>query len=356
MPRGVRGTALNSYFYLLFLGIFFLLAALLMVLPVFYYLLWPWRRRRDRLFSFLDDASVLAYYEQFHKGVGAGTAPTLATFERHFGVVYGRRNYLPPLVLLVIATILAALVGTPTVLHIQGLVRHPYAMSLVAASALAGGYAWAAQDLLDRTFRGDLNAVDIYRAVARILLAIPLGWSLAQVAKEPVGAPIAFLIAGFPTGTIFKFGRRIVSSKLGMGDDPDTGLELEKLQSVTKTNAERFYDAGVSTIVQLAYADPIDLCIRTGFDFNYVIDCASQALLWIYMGDLTPKLAKYSLRGAQEVHTLVQDLEDPASKVAAEALVQEVATLSGVSAVAMKATFEQVAEDPYTKFILSIWH
>ena len=38
--------------------------------------------------------------------------------------------------------------------------------------------------------------------------------------------------------------------------------------------------------------------------FNYVVDCISQALLWIYFQDNVQKLYVLSLRGAQEVDFL----------------------------------------------------
>ena len=83
------------------------------------------------------------------------------------------------------------------------------------------------------------------------------------------------------------------------------------MQSIGKSNAERFKDEGVTTISGLAYADPIDLTIRTNFDFNYVVDCVSQALMWIYFGKKKDyaKLFPLSLRGAQEVAAVMDWLD-----------------------------------------------
>ena len=92
--------------------------------------------------------------------------------------------------------------------------------------------------------------------------------------------PIAFFLGAFPTTTLFTLARRFVSQTLKLGDDKESGdLELEKLQSVVKPNAERFKAEDISTITAMAYADPIDLTIRTNFDLNYVVDCMSQALM-----------------------------------------------------------------------------
>ena len=147
------------------------------------------------------------------------------------------------------------------------------------------------------------------------------------------------MLGAFPTGTLFTIARRLASTQLGVADDPQgQGLELEQLQSISKTNAERFYDEGIATIVQLAYTDPIDLTIRTNFDFTYVVDCFSQALLWIYFTDKSKGLAMYSLRGAQEVSSLMNSLQpDPppagqmlsADALQAQALAQATLQASG---------------------------
>jgi hypothetical protein len=177
------------------------------------------------------------------------------------------------------------------------------------------------------------------------------------------------MLGSFPTGTLFTIARRLASSKLGVADDPQTqGLELEQLQSISKTNAERFYDEGIATIVQLAYGDPIDLTIRTNFEFTYVVDCVSQALLWIYFTDKTKSLAMYSLRGAQEASSLMSSLRpDPPpageelssearqEQAQAQATLEAVAAALGTTVPAITDTMLQVSEDPYTEFLCRVW-
>jgi hypothetical protein len=133
-----------------------------------------------------------------------------------------------------------------------------------------------------------------------------------------VGIPTVFFLGAFPTTTLFMVARRIVGQQLKLRDDPDSGkLELEALQSVGRANAEPFKDEGISTISQLAYADPIDLAIRTNFDFNYVIDCVSDSLLWIYIKDKIDLIQIFSLRGFQEASALMDSLNQPRYQAAA---------------------------------------
>src|SRR5438132_986517 len=115
-----------------------------------------------------------------------------------------------------------------------------------------------------------------------------------------------------------RFGRRrdlFPSAMLALTRGPDVDekdeSELEKLQGIDTRTAERFADEGITTIVQFAYADPVELTMRcASFTFSFVVDCSSQALAWIYFGDNLAKLRDCSLRGAQEIANLIEELDN----------------------------------------------
>ncbi len=362
-----------------------LVAVAIVLYPILRFLTRQWMFRRDRIYGALAGDAVVHYYIQFRRGSAAMTefppeyaedpdGPTftdetqtqyMRAFQRDFVTWYGRRYYLAPVLML-------AAVTFATAWWIAGVlkgwsVRSPddTYRSLVAA-ALGGAFMWVISDELDRLRRRDFTTSDVYYYVFRILIAIPFAWALSKthfgagdtVLTVPVTIPLAFFLGAFPTTTLFTFARRIVTQvpKLNLADDKDSKqLDLEKLQSVMTSNAERFKDEAVNTITGLAYSDPIDLTIRTNFDLNYVVDCVSQALLWIYFGDDTKKLFKYSLRGAQEVAALVSWLDDPPHQASAEQAVADAAASLGMSVPAFRATLAQVAEDPYTIFLVDIW-
>jgi hypothetical protein len=333
------------------------IAGAMVLVPILFYLFRPWTTRRDKLFSNLDAPSLMLYYRQFYPGMKPSLESVKSDFKNYFNQHYGRRYYCPPIVILAALTGIGAAAASRTLQVWQKVAPHPYMLPWIVVSALAGGFTWVINDLIDRLRRRDFTVSDVYNSIFRILIAAPFGWAFAQVVKTDVGVPLAFLLGAFPTSTLFLIARRLAATKLGMSEDSDSGaLELEKLQSITKTNAERFYDEGVSTIVQLAYADPVDLTIRTNFDFNYVIDCISQALLWIYFEDKTHTLAIYSLRGAQEVANLVRSLSNPQKQAEAQATLTAVANVLNLSPASVQTTLEQVETDPYTQFICSIWH
>jgi hypothetical protein len=337
------------------------IAAVMVLLPIVLYLCGPWATRRDRLLANLPDDSLRLYYKQFYPAINPPPRAEICNkFKGDFARQYGRRHYALPLFLLAVLAAVSAFGAARSLQALQNAATTPtrYALPLILVSALAGGFTWVISDLVERLRRRDFTVSDVYNASFRILISMPFGWAIAQLAPSGVGVPLAFLLGSFPTGTLFKIGRRLAATKLGVADDPKSGaLALEKLQSITKTNAERFYDEGVSTVVQLAYADPIDLTIRTNFDFSYVIDCVSQALLWMYFENMTGMLAIYSLRGAQEAASLFDSLGDQDPKVHAQAAatLKAIAGALNIPQEPLRSTLEQVARDPYTEFLCTIW-
>jgi len=333
------------------------IAGAMVLLPLLLYLFRPWASRRDKLLSYLDKKSLMLYYRQFYPSTTPPLDRVQADFAKYFNKHYGRRHYLIPIVLLTVLTLVSAVAAARTLQVWQKIAPYQYPLPWIVVSALAGGFTWVVNDLINRLRRRDFTVSDIYNAVFRILIAAPFGWAFAQVVKTDAGVPLAFLLGAFPTSTLFTIARRLAATKLGVSEDPASGaLELEKLQSISKTNAERFYDEGISTIVQLAYADPIDLTIRTNFDFNYVIDCISQSLLWIYFEEKTRTIALYSLRGAQEATYLLKSLGNAESQEQATATLKSIADALNLSSAAVQTTLGQVKDDPYTEFLCSIWH
>jgi hypothetical protein len=363
------------------------LGVLLVLYPIGRFLIRPWFFRRELLLGALAGDAVVYYYQQFRAGaevlskfkpveypepVDGCIFPKpvadayLASFEYDFSRWYGRKYYLAPLLMLTLLTVAAGWWADEMLRTWASNGAGPGAdLRALVASALAGAFVWVISDELDRLRRRDFVSVDVYYYVFRILLAVPFAWALSAVNLEgklwlgiPAVIPIAFFLGSFPTQTLFTIARRIGSQQLKLGDDQETGdLELEKLQSIGKSNAERFKDEGITTITTLAYSDPIDLTIRTNFDFSYVVDCVSQALTWIYFGDAAGQLFVYSLRGAQEIVSVVEAADNPddPQQARAEQTIVEAAAKLNIPLDAFRSSLDQIAEDPYTKFLVNVW-
>ena len=113
----------------------------------------------------------------------------------------------------------------------------------------------------------------------------------------------------------------------------------------------------ISSIVQLAYYDPIQLTMRSNLPFNAVVDLVSQALAWVYIENKIQILRGYGLRGAYELRGLCEDLEsgDANAKRNAQNILPLVAQALGISEDQMWYVIHQIAYDPYTDFIYRTW-
>ena len=334
-----------------------LIAWLVLLLPALFYLFITWTMRRQALLDrFSKKNAIRLYYEQFfpcRKLEDDGKKQ----FKREFDRTYGRRYYILPFALLAILSGIGLWVTAGSAQAWVGWNADAKPLPPIVISAFLGAYAWVLYDQFTRFRTGDFTPHDLYAGTYRFLIAVPLGVSLATFAKNEIGVAVAFLLAAFPTTTLFKFSRRLVSKNLNLGEKEEEGkLELEKLQCMGRSNAERYLDEGISTIAELAWSNPIDLTLRTNRDLNFVIDSISQALLWIYFQDVE-KLYPLSLRGAQEVCTLLNELADADPKIqgpAAQTL-KAAATRVGLDEETCRYTLATVKEDPYAEFLYSIW-
>ena len=325
-----------------------------------------WRERRQRIFTYFKPAALKRYFTLYFPSVDItkDSNPTLISrFEKHYGCYYGRRHYIAPFILLSIISGLGLFVVSETLKNWYGDASNHFAVSPIVISSFLGAFTWVASDQISRFQRRDCKSGDLYQGSFRFLIAVPFGYSLAAFANKDFGIAVGFLVGAFPTETLFKIGRRLAGQKLGIGEDnTPAASELELLQNIGKTNAERFYDEGVTTIAELAWTDPVDLSVRTNFDFNYVIDCMGQALLAVYVGADIKKLGPFSLRAAQDAASIVndigQDIESanptPKQKYARQALTQAAGALN-LDPKTFYYTLYAVAWDPYTRFLWSIW-
>ena len=339
----------------------------LLIGPVLLYLIGPWRDRRDEILCGFTDSAITTYLDVFFPGRPRASTEERATLERMYKGKFGRHRYVGSVVVLTVLAWFALVWSTQTLQVVLELrTRGPGVLPDVAFASLAGAYAWVTSDLIARCRSRDLAPADLWWSSLRFVIAAPLAYAVVGTLAPALSVPVAFLLGVFPTRILFTFGRRLVFERLpGLkGSDEEPARVLTKLQGVNTAIAERFEDEGVATIVQLAYADPIELTMRcSSYAFSFVIDCTSQALAWVYLEDHLPKLRVHSLRGAQEIASLVSDLDgasagDPESASAARSAretLDDCATLLTLPSGVLEHTLRQIAEDPYTQFICDIW-
>jgi hypothetical protein len=334
-------------------------AWLFLLAPSLLYLLTEWKTRFEMLKAVLDDKALRLYFSQFFPSKKDIQNDIWKEFEKLFFPNYGRRTYFIPLLLLALISGSGLILVGYNLFYWLNIVPNLMPIHPVAISAFLGAYMWVAYDQLRRFRMRDFTFHDVYNCSFRFLIAVPLGFSFAAIFKDDFGITSAFLLGTFPTKTLFKLGKRFVAQKFNMKSQDTAGTlhELEQLQCINREEAERYQEEGTTNILQLAYSDPVDLTIRTNFDFNYVVDCISQALLWLYVGKDIDKLRPLGLRGAQEASELHRCLHstDPHEKKMAEGNFSEIAKVLHINENSFKSVLFEITEDPYTEFICEIW-
>lgn len=331
-------------------------AWIFLIVPSIVYLLTIWKIKFEYLRAYFDEGDLETYFKQFYRSKDIREGDLGDLFDKRIHRSFGKRRYILPLFFLSIVSGIGIIFVAINIIY--WLDHNEFKLPPVVISAFLGAYMWVAYDQFQRLRMRDFTSHDIYLCSFRLLIAIPLGVSFAAIIKDPVGVPLAFFLGSFPARTLLKYGRRFVNTNLGIGKQSDEKTsELEQLQSINRVEAERYQEEGKTNILQLAYSDPVELTLRTNFEFNYVLDCISQALLWLYLGKNISKLYPLGLRGAHEAFILNEALnsDDSDSKKIAEDNFKEIAKVLDIKEKALQQTLIDVAEDPYTEFILDIW-
>ena len=330
--------------------------ALLIVPPLMH--LWTgWNLRRSEIVGQLSGRGIRLYFLQFRPAVVlAKTDSPRDKFKHQYGVNYGRRHYIIPLILLtLVGSFLLWLVlrfGVDSVTDKTAKNDLP----VLAVAAVAGAYLWVVMDLVRRCHSRELSPFDINRASLRLAVAIPLGYVFTATFGDN-GAWLAFLLGAFPLDTLTLYARKLVNARLNLNADDPNVSDLTKLDGITKDIADRLRDVGISTINQLAFVDPIDLSIRTNLQLSYVTDCVSQALAYDYLQDKMNVAKKYFLRGAVEIDTLVNGLHSSHPEYVAEAqetLEKLAADLRMDIPVLRRALEVEVSGDTHTQFLADL--
>lgn len=311
---------------------------------------------RHGLFHVFDREKIKSYYKLFRPTVDTSKIDLERDFKASFTRIYGRRHYVLPLLLLAFLAAIGLWGTAKTLESWLALPSGTFKFHPIAVSAFLGAWTWVVYDQFNRLRNRDLTFHDLYGCVFRFLIAVPFGFFLGKWAGD-FGISVAFLLGTFPTGTLFKIGRRLAVQQLKLGEDAAEPSKLEKLQCVSRSSAERFIDEGINTIAELAWCDPVDLTLRTNKEFDYVIDCASQALVWVYFEEKTRELYKLSLRTAHEVTSLVYALDfgNGDKKTLAKETLAEGAKALAMETNALENTLRLIKEDPFVEFLVAIW-
>lgn len=353
--------------------------ASLPLITIGHFLGFGWPTKKQQILDEFCDKTVKLYRDTFYPESDVETAEA---FARQYDERYGRHLFFFPVALFVVTLLFVAYHSVSWVL-LHDWLSAPEGTAKIAIFALAGAYIWITYDLISRVRQNDVVTSDINRATLRLVLSLPFGFAVSAFAGVLDGgkvalstAALAFFVGVFPTDTVLKFMRRTGATALKL-DAASSGEDVQQLTAIDGVSvpiAERLIDEGFRTNLQIAYADPIALTIKTGMGFSFILDCCGQALVRNYFNDDQMKiLRKFGLRTCIEVKSLSDPLAEfdeavlnaLAAKTPAPAATPEQANaqaqltaLAGALALDEKSTrfiIDQIAGDPSSLFAWDMW-
>ena len=327
------------------------------VFPFFHFLIFGLFERRREILSYFSDKSIELYFERFY----SAEAKKLSHHPRDslsamYNDRFGARTFVLPGIVYIASLILVIWIMMSSLAE-TSLSASALKLETRGLFALAGAYFWVTWDLIARYRQRDVVPSSLYGYAFRFVISIPLVDALSTLFSDAGAPPIAFALGAFPTTTLIRIIRRQSAKRLGLGDDVDEPKsQLEQLTCINTTIAEKFSDIGVTTMVQLAYEDPIQLAMRTNLSINYITDTISQALATIYGFDLTIT-GPYSVRGAIEAGETFDALKSKKDedRARAEAVVQGLAAALNKPREIIEKILFGIAGDPYTVFLREVW-
>jgi hypothetical protein len=341
---------------------------LLLITPTIWHLYTGWQYRRDTILAAFSDEAIRTYFKTFHSNYDAmsGKSPSVR-LKKFYDQRYGRQHFVLPLVLLILITTCLLIWSGLSVqiwLDIGNFnTFFPHHLPLFCVMSIAGAYTYGVFDQIQRCYICDLSPADLYWVSFRLSIAVPMAWALTHLFAENLAIPAAFLIGVFPTNTLIRFIRKLTSQKLGFAEDSQTGdSDIKNLPAIDLTKAEQFQDEGITTVPQLAYYDPVKLTMQTNIDYDYIVDCVSQALLFVYVGkDGVEKLTRQGIRGAYEMRGILLDLEDEEGcidqkeQAKAKQKLSDIAGKIDYSPESLESICLEAGGDPCTIFIYETW-
>ncbi|TSD88260.1 hypothetical protein FFK22_013595 [Mycobacterium sp. KBS0706] len=233
-----------------------------------------------------------------------------------------------------------------------------YILPWPALAALSGAYVWLLNDFIAKARYRDVAPSDLLWGAARLVACVPLGYAVGVIANKEIMPFLAFGLGAFPTDMMAKLIRRIVESQLKIDKSDEGALDpISQLQGMQRPIVERFNSEGIFSVTKLAYSDPVLLAMRTSYSFNFVVDCVSQSLVWIYLETRTAVIRQFSLRGAYEIWEFVKELDSTniVTKSKANKRLEAIAKATQIDIVLLEFSLRKISDDEYTIFIRKIW-
>jgi hypothetical protein len=268
--------------------------------------------KREALSSLMAQDGVFASYQK-RFGKAGETADKVVM--QLFTLYYGPITYVLPIIMNVVVIALGIMIGmvhakVPFALPrgVDDLVR---AAPITLALGFAGAYIQSLYDTLRRCRESDLSAYSLHFTWVHMVLASILAPLVSKAFAPEVGQFVAFGLGLFPLKDTFEYARNMAKKKLEISVDPEEvkGLPMGLVEGLNKKVVDRLDEEGITSIVDLAYSDPIKLFLKTNYPWAWVIDVMDQALLINYIGSKIETLRPIGIRGSIEMSVLGEPVQ-----------------------------------------------
>jgi hypothetical protein len=364
-----------------------IIIVLIAVNPIGRFLIYQWILRRQEFLNRFHDKTLSAYLERFSDDTqSTEQMDDLSKFLKIYKRVAGRHLYYVPAALLIATiSILGGLVVATAIrsgyeqyvlfykswLGVEGnfgeqvrIVHQsietidaavfPFsgiALSLQALAAISGAYLYVVGVVISGFRARTLLSSDLLWCSFRLVIAVPLGLSVGELASPTLGALIAFSLGAFPIEAINRLLRNVLSKSLNVSD-MEKADQLVNLVGVTPDVSAALNSEGITAIQQLASMDPVGLAMRTALPFDYVIGLVAQSQAWCYIGSTMNSLAPLGFGDARSIAHLMQKLDTTPDDCELKKVLDSAAAAAKIDVNTLKYAFRRITEDPYTQFLL----
>ncbi|HTX33953.1 MAG TPA: hypothetical protein VME43_02995 [Bryobacteraceae bacterium] len=277
-----------------------------------------------------------------------------------YGESYGARRYVFPVFELALlnwaaVTILLVKAGFPLLppafQQILGKIP-PECLAAVGGASL-----WGMYDSVERFQSIDLSPASLHYLALRLLLT--------PVIAYPVGLPfiagakllVALAIGAFPVQALLDFLKGQARSKLQLTGQPEPvePPTLHQLQGMTASMLQRLQSEGFEGAEHVAGADPFKLLLKTNLEWKVILDIIDQAILFDYIGESMALLRPLGIRGAIEIATIQQSLQDNCEREDAMKLVASIAGVLKQEQQGVLNLIRNAYEDVQVDLIWALW-
>jgi hypothetical protein len=280
----------------------------LLAYPVCVFLYRGWDRTAAEVCDHLTPKAKKRYLAIYQKKQ-VEEAGADAAFKAFYTESFGRKFFVIPISFLFAVTIFGNFFLAQSLLDLLKPAATAKQLN-IASAAIAGAYMTVCWSLFGDMQRRTLSRAGILRNALRLVVALPVGFAFAALLAEGLAPFAAFAMGAFPLQTIIVILQRQMKKRLELEAlDPKIARDqVFLLTGIDTPIAERIEDADISTITQLAWADPVQLTMRTNLQFAFILDIISQALAWVYLEDKLRSFGIVGLRGAVEIRSALKDV------------------------------------------------